>query len=257
MSDKPTFVFVPGAWHAANTWNKVTSLLSSQGYKSITVTLPSTTGDPNSTFYDDVQAVRTPILSVTYEGRNVIVVVHSYGGHVGESALKDIPTTKNPSPDATHGKVVGIAMMATGFNMSNMAFMDGLGGHPPPTWRADVESGFAVFTNNPPPAELFYHDLPVSESEGWASQLTKQSLKALFEGGEYAYAGWKDVPCWFLVTTEDRALPVDVQRIMIGMAREAGGTVEVREVHSGHCPMLARPDDTASFLVEAATAISE
>lgn len=257
MFNKPTLVFVPGAWHAASTWDKVTSLLNSQDYRCISVTLPSTTGDPNSTFLDDIQAVHTAILSETSQGRNVIVVVHSYGGHVGESALKDVPTTRNPSPDATNGKVIGIALMATGFNMSNMAFMDGLGGQPPPTWRADTESGFAVFTNNPPPAELFYHDLPTAEAEGWTSKIKRQSLKALFEGGEYAYAGWKDVPCWFLVTTEDRALPVEAQRMMIGMAREAGGSVKVREINSGHSPMLAKPEDTAKFLVEAATALSE
>lgn len=183
------------------------------------------------------------------------MAVHSYGGHVGESALRDVPTTKNPSPDPTNGKVIGIAMMATGFNMTNMAFMDGLGGQPPPTWRADTQSGFAVFTNNPPPAELFYHDLPTSEAEEWTSALTKHSLKALFEGEEYAYAGWRDVPCWYLVTTEDRALPAKAQRMMIGMARDAGGSVEVREVGSGHSPMLAKPEDTAMFLMEAVTAL--
>lgn len=257
MTNRPTFIFVPGAWHIAATWDKVTSLLNSQGYKSTSVTLPSTAGDPDATFFDDVQAVRTAIISSTSLGRNVILVAHSYGGHVGASAIKDVPTTKNPSQDPTSGKVIGIAIMATGFNVTNMAFMDMLGGQPPPTWRADTESGFAVFTNNPPPAELFYHDLPASEAEWWTSKLTKHSLKALFEGGEHAYAGWKDVPCWYLVTTEDRTLPVEAQRKMAGMAREAGGSVEVREVRSGHSPMLARAEDTAKFLVEAATALSE
>lgn len=259
MSNKPTFVFVPGAWHTASIWEKVTSLLDIQGYRSSSVTLPSTDGDPDATFHDDVQAVRDAILSETNQGHNVIVAVHSYGGHVGESALEAVPTTKNPGPEPepTNGKVIGIAMMATGFNLPGKAFMDGLGGQPPPAWRADAESGLAVFTDDPPPAELFYHDLPVPEAEEWSSRLTSQSLKALFEGGEYAYAGWKDVPCWFLMTTEDRALPVCVQRMLVGMAREAGGRVEVREVRSGHCPMLAKPEDTASFLVEAATALSQ
>ncbi|ROW14738.1 hypothetical protein VPNG_03689 [Cytospora leucostoma] len=257
MANKPTFIFVPGAWHTASTWEKVTSLLDLQGYKSTSVTLPSTTGDPNATFLDDLQAVREAILSETTQGHNVILAVHSYGGHVGESALQAVPTTKNPGPEPTNGRVIGIAMMATGFNLPNMAFMDGLGGQPPPTWRADTESGFAVFTDNPPPAELFYHDLPAPEAEAWSLKLTKQSLKALFEGGEYAYAGWKDVPCWFLLTTEDRALPVDMQRMLIGMAREASGSVEVREISSGHCPMLSKPEDTANFLVEAATALSQ
>lgn len=257
MSNKPTFVLIPGAWHSACTWDKVTTLLDRQAYRSISVTLPSATGDPRSTFLDDVQAVRNVIIPETSQGRNVIVVVHSYGGHVGESVLRVVPTTRNPGPDPTSGKVIGLAMMATGFNQSNVSFMDGLGGHPPPIWRADAESGLAVFTGRPLPAELFYHDLPASEAEEWTSRLTGQSLKALFEGGKYAYAGWKDVSCWFLLTVEDRALPVEAQRMMVAKAREAGGSVEVREVDSGHSPMLARPEDTFKFLTEAAAAFVE
>lgn len=257
MPNPQTFILVPGAWHAASTWDKVTSILTSQGHQSTSATIPSTTGDPNSTYHDDVQAVRTAILSAASRGRNVILAVHSYGGHVGESALRNVPTSKNPSPDPTLGRVLGIAMMATGFNVSGVSFMGGLGDQPPPSWRADAESGFAVFTGCPPQKELFYHDLPADEAEVWISRLRRQSLKALFEGGEYVYSGWRDVPCWYMVTTEDRALPVEAQRMMVRMAREAGGSVVVRELDSGHSPMLARPEDTVKLLVEATTALSE
>lgn len=65
MTNIPTFVFVPGAWHGAATWEKVTPILDSHGYHSISVTLPSTAGDPTSTFSHDVQAVQTAILSAT------------------------------------------------------------------------------------------------------------------------------------------------------------------------------------------------
>ena len=46
------------------------------------------------------------------------------------------------------------------------------------------------------------------------SRLEKQSLKALTDGGEYAYSGWKDVPVWFLATAEDKAYLVQVQRML-------------------------------------------
>lgn len=51
--------------------------------------------------------------------------------------------------------------------------------------------------------------------------------------------------CWYMVTTEDRALLVEAQRMMVGMASKAGGSVVVREVNSGHSPMLVRPEVTA------------
>ena len=86
MTQKPSLVFVPGAWHRAETWNKVTNLLTAQGYKCIAVTLPSTLSSPTTTFLEDVTAVRKAITAETVQGRDVVVVVHSYGGAVGGSA---------------------------------------------------------------------------------------------------------------------------------------------------------------------------
>lgn len=113
MSSKPTFVLVPGAWHSASTWDKVVALLSEADYKSVAVTLPSTSGDTAATFLDDIEAVRAAITPETDAGRDAVVVVHSYGGHVGQSALKGLPTRRDPGPEGK-GKVLGLAMMATG-----------------------------------------------------------------------------------------------------------------------------------------------
>ena len=60
------------------------------------------------------------------------------------------------------------------------------------------------------------------------------------EGGEHAYAGWIDVPVWYLSTMEDRALPVQAQRMFVQCAKDAGADVTVREVESSHSPMLSR-----------------
>ncbi|KAL1882187.1 hypothetical protein Daus18300_000673 [Diaporthe australafricana] len=257
MSPKVVFILVPGAWHTASTWEKVTPLLQEQGHGAIAVTLPTTSGNPAATFGDDVAVVRDLILSEVRHGHQVVVVVHSYGGVVGESALRDVPTVRHPSPDTTQGKVIGLALMATGFNKNNMSFIDGFGGQPPPIWHADEESGFVEFSEGVDPADLFYHDLPTEEEkQHWASKLTKQSIKSLYEGAEHAYTGWEDVPSWFLVTEQDRPLPAEAQRMAIQTARDSGASVEVREVDSGHSPMLSRPEETAAFLIEAAAGLS-
>ncbi|KAK2596889.1 hypothetical protein N8I77_012775 [Diaporthe amygdali] len=257
MSSNAVFILIAGAWHTASTWSKVTPLLEQKGHRAIAVTLPSTTGDPAATFGDDVAVVRDLILSEVRQGHDVIVVVHSYGGHVGQSAIRDVPTVRAPSPDTAHGKVIGLALMATGFNVTNGTFIDAFDGKPPPIWHPDEESAFVVFSEGIDPAELFYHDLPTKEKQYWVSKLTKHSMKSLYEGREHAYAGWKDVPSWFLVTTKDQALPAEAQKMMVQMARDAGASVEVREVDSGHSPMLARPEETANFLIEAASGLAE
>ncbi|KAG6367924.1 hypothetical protein INS49_002124 [Diaporthe citri] len=257
MTSKAVFILVPGAWHGASTWDKVARLLEEKGHRAIAVNLPSTSGDAAATFGDDVTHVRSLILGEVRQGHHVVVVVHSYGGVVGESAVRDVPTARHPSPDIAHGKVIGLALMATGFNVANMSFIEGFDGKPPPIWRADEESGFVVFTDGTDPAELFYHDLPTEEEKQyWVSTLTKQSIKSLYEGREHSYAGWQDVPSWVLMTTKDRPLPVEAQKMMIQTAVDAGASVEIREIDSGHSPMLSRPEETASFLVEAATGLA-
>jgi hypothetical protein len=132
--------------------------------------------------------------------------------------------------------------------------MDPFFGRPPPSWRINSETGYAELVTAP--QQLFYHDLPAEEADYWTSQLTTQSLKALFEGGEYSYAGWMDVPAWYIGTVEDQGLPVVVQRMSVGMAREMGCNVEHRELQTSHSPFLSQPDEVVRIVVEAVKAFS-
>lgn len=76
------------------------------------------------------------------------------------------------------------------------------------------------------------------------------------EGGEAAYAGWMEVPVWYLSTTADQALPIEAQRIFVQAAKEAGGDVTLWEVESSHSPMLSKPEETAKFVLEAVVAFT-
>lgn len=262
MSELPTLVFVPGSWHKPTCYNKIIKLLQEQyRFRCSAVTLASASQNPDATFKDDIDAARTAIVKETSQGRNVVVIAHSYGGMVGNSAIKGLvrprenlaPETSPPSTSST-GYVVGLVLIASGFTLTGLAFMDPFFGIPPPSWRVNKETGFAELVT--PPRELFYHDLPADEAEYWVSQLTPQSLKSLFEGGEYAYAGWMDVPAWYIGTIEDRGLPVIMQRMQAGMAREMGASVEHKELRSSHSPFLSQPKEVVKILVDAVEAFT-
>ncbi|KAH8716940.1 Alpha/beta hydrolase family-domain-containing protein [Phaeosphaeriaceae sp. PMI808] len=270
MSELPTLLFIPGAWHQPTCYNPVVKPLEEHHrFRCISITLPSTTGDPNATFKDDIDTARAAIASETTQGRDVIVIAHSFGGMVGNSAVKGFSRPKsNPANSSTPassttpqsraqsqtGYVVGIILIASGYTLTGVAFMDPFFGIPPPTWRINKETGFAEFVV--PPSKFFYHDLPADEAEYWVSQLTPQSLKALFEGGEHAYAGWLDVPSWYVGTIEDQGMPVVAQRIQVGMAREMGGSIEHRELQTSHSPFLSQPEAVVEILVEAVEALT-
>lgn len=120
---------------------------------------------------------------------------------------------------------------------------------PPPAWRVNKVTGFADIVT--PHVQLFYHDLSAEEAEEWVAQLTPQSLKALFEGGEHSYAGWLDVPVWYVGTIEDQGRPALVLRMHVGLAREMGARVVHRELRSSHSPFLSQSDEVVELLVEA------
>lgn len=248
MSANPTLVLVPGSWHKPAVWHKVVEHLEAHHFKCVPVSLPSCSSDPSATFSDDIQAVQNTINTETEVGRDVVLVVWSYGGQVGNSAIKGL--TK--SEDNNHGRVLGVALIASGFPMTGVGFLEATGGVPPPFISLDHDAGFANLTADP--GELFYHDLDTTEANHWIQQLTKQSLKSLAEGGKHAYSGWKDVPTWYLAAIEDRALPVEVQRMFVKMAQEQGGDVTLREVQGGHTAMLSKPKECADFVIEAARA---
>lgn len=83
---KPTFVFVPGAWHSSDAYDKVIDGLESQGYSSVKVTLPSVGGAPATyDFKEDVEVINDAVTKLIDQGKEVVVIAHSYSGQpVGE-----------------------------------------------------------------------------------------------------------------------------------------------------------------------------
>jgi len=253
MPNEPTLVFVPGSWHRPTCYDTLIELIEPK-LKCVAVSLPTTAGNPEATFKDDVDAAQKLIFAETRSGRDVVVIAHSYGGMVGNSAIKGFAKSKNGS-NSEEGHVIGLILIASGYNLTGVAFMDPFFGRPPPGWRVNNETGYADIVT--PPRELFYHDLLQSEAEYRVSQLTTQSLKTLFEGREYSYAGWRDVPSWYIGTVEDRGLPVLAQRMSVGMAREMGASVEHRELQTSHSPFLSQPALTAKIIFEAVAAFMD
>lgn len=243
-SKRATCVLVHGAWHDTNTWNQVAPPMEAKQYRCVPVALPSAAADPPATFLADIEAVRDAIRAETVDGRDVGVVAHSFGGAFGSSAIKgltqqtqdDSLSAKNPS-----GHVLEMIMLASGFVHTGVSFIDRLGGTPPPSWKADSQSGFAAIAVEP--RQLFYHDLPTEEGNYWVGKLQKHTKS--FDGG------WTDVPVWYLATTEDQAFPVQTQRAFVQSAKDAGADVTLREVESSHSAMLNKPEETADFMIEA------
>ena len=243
----PSLIFIHGSWHRPNCYDRIIEPLRNKyNLKCIAIALPSTQDNPQATYKDDIDAARAAITSEVTQGRDVIIIAHSYGGMVGSSCIKGF-TKSGSESDNTKGYVQALILIASGFTLPGLAFMDPFFGIPPPSWRVDKDSGYAVIVADP--VQMFYHDLELDDAKYWVSQLTTQSLKALFEGGEHSYTGWLDVPTLYVGTIEDHGLPVLMQRIAIGAARGMGGEIRHVELRSSHSPFLSLPNEVVWLIM--------
>ncbi|KAF5699656.1 alpha beta-hydrolase [Fusarium mundagurra] len=254
MAQKPSLIFVAGAWHTPECWGKVMSAMEAKGFKCIPVDLPtsqSTSTEVN--FSHDVKVVSNVISGETSQGLDVVLLVHAYSGLVGPSAMKGF-TVKSSGTEAKTGLVIGLFMVVPGYIPVGLSFLDACGGKLPPTWEADYDNNMVHIKVDP--IEMFYNDLPEEEAKYWVGKLNKYALTGSTEGYEVAYEGWREVPVWNIMTKDDRTYPYEAQKMLVRGAEKAGANITKREIESGHLPMLSKPDEIVELLEEAVEAFT-
>lgn len=219
-------VLVHGGFVDGSGWEGVYTILKKDGYD---VTIVQ---NPTISLKGDVAATRAAIHAQT---KPVILVGHSYGGAVitesgtdpqvaalvyitafapdqGESVAK---LTSNPAPGAP---VPPIVPPVDGFLALDKAKFVA-------SFAADVKPDLARFM---------------------ADSQVPWGLDAL--NGAITEPAWKSRPSWYLVATDDRMIPVDVQRMM---ARRAGARTAD---HAGsHAIYVSQPAAVAKFIEAAAS----
>ena len=86
-----TIVFAPGAWHLPSCFDIVRADLESRGWSTEGVTYPSVGAEPpNKGLADDTAAVRLVLERLVDQGKQIILVGHSYGGLAGGMASEGL-----------------------------------------------------------------------------------------------------------------------------------------------------------------------
>lgn len=132
----PTFLFTPGAWHLPGVFDTVRADLSRRGYDSAAVKLVSVdpTDPKTQGVAADAAAVRGELEKLVDQGKEVIMVCHSYGGVPTASAVEGM----NLADRTARGEKGGVAMMVylTSFAIpAGTGLSDGLGGVTPDWWN--------------------------------------------------------------------------------------------------------------------------
>src|SRR5262245_16102923 len=83
---KPHIFIIPGAFHPGSVFNLFIKSLEAAGFSAETTTNRSL-GNAGITVQDDVTHVQSLITPHIEEGKDVVVVAHSYGGIVGAGVI--------------------------------------------------------------------------------------------------------------------------------------------------------------------------
>jgi pimeloyl-ACP methyl ester carboxylesterase len=238
-AQKPTVVLVHGGWADSSGWNAEITKLEQLGYP---VIAPA---NPLRGLASDADYVRTVLRTIAGP---IVLVGHSYGGAVISNAAVGVPNVKalvyiaGFAPD----KGESLVQLVT----KNPGTMIG-----PKTLiqrkypLGDGTEGTDLYLTKNGFETAFASDLPTKLADQmWAEQRPFSQEAFASPSGEPA---WKTVPSWYLVATQDHAIPPVTQMFM---AHRANAKIE--EVKASHVPMISQPAATTKLILEAANSVS-
>jgi pimeloyl-ACP methyl ester carboxylesterase len=228
MSELPNIVLVHGAWADGSSWSAVVERLQAGGYNVIAPQFPE------NSLADDVARLRQVL---NRQSGPTIVVGHSYGGQIMTSLGADTPN------------VVALVYVAA-FGLDEGESLGALLGAGPPTpalaHLVVDEQGFAWLPEEDFVSHFAADVDPVKARVMYAVQ---QCLSMSTFEDVMGVPAWRSHPAWYLVATEDQAIPPDAERMF---AQRMGATTV--EVPSSHVAMVSHPDDVVSLIHAAAQA---
>ncbi|KAI0850319.1 alpha/beta-hydrolase [Daldinia vernicosa] len=244
-TSRPTLLLLHGAFHIPDSYNKFTRALRAAGFEVHVPRLPSMNGSrpPNTDLATDSELVRSYATSLVEAGRDVAVLMHSYGGQVGTNSLYGL----SKSVRSANGLPGGISHL---IYMSAFALPEGKSmidkveefGHLdliPVSFGIDSDQ--SCVTNYPREGLI----------DGPSDQVHPEEIKEYIEtigrwNGKSMYMPIQNTPAWrdevniyYMYTLNDISLPIEYQRSMVEfIEKEEGKTVETVEFESNHALTL-------------------
>jgi pimeloyl-ACP methyl ester carboxylesterase len=228
MTTRPNIVLVHGAWADGSSWSGVIERLQADGYHVMAPQFPM------GALTDDVARLRQVLAA---QDGPTIVAGHSYGGQIMTALGTDAPGVAGLVYIAAfgidQGESLGALLSQGPVTPALVHLVTDKQGY---TWLSedDFVHHFAADVD-PVQAKVMY--------------AVQQALAASAFGTEMGTPAWKSLPSWYLVATNDEAIPPDAERQFASRM----GAVTV-EVPSSHVAMVSHPDEVAQLIKDAAGA---
>ena len=229
MTALPNVVLVHGAWADGSSWSAVIERLQAEGYK---VTAPQFS---LKAIADDVARLR---LVLARQDGPTIVAGHSYGGQIMTALGTDAPN------------VFGLVYIAAFGLDQGESIAQLLAQGPPTPATAHMEVDQQGYGWIPEDDFVGHFAADVESAKAKAMYAVQQPVASKSLQAEMGPPAWRSFPSWYMVATQDEAIPPDAERQFA--SRMGAATVEVP---TSHVAMVSHPDEVVDLIKTAAGAV--
>lgn len=232
----PTIVFVHGAWADNGGFALSIDALQQRGYHVVSAANPLRDLIPDADYVaDTIASIEGPI----------VLVGHSYGGAVisnaatGNENVTALVYINGWVPDEGES-LLQLAQLNPGSLIPEALVPVPVSG-PNGTTVVDLYLAQDKFR------EAFAGDVPERVAAVMAA--TQRPFTETAFGAASGPVAWRDIPSWYLLGTEDKAIPPATQRFMAERAN-----ADITEVPTSHVSMITAPKATTKIILEAVKA---
>lgn len=243
---EPMIVLVPAAWFSPFHYVRFTDQLRLAGYETVSQRLPSCDSvnpKAQSMAVDSAFIVEQLLMPSINAGKEVVLMMHSYGGGPGAAAAKGISVTERRAAGKSGG-IIGLIFISAFIAEEGQSLLSSGGGKYPP-WVIQYNDGQLGVRGA---KDTFFNDVPRPLSDLAITELRIQSRY------------WAETPCgapaWsdavydgrraYMFCTLDHAIPLARQEFMIKQSKVLW---DVETFHTGHAPFLSQPKTLSDWTV--------
>ncbi|KAH8432804.1 alpha/beta hydrolase [Aspergillus melleus] len=243
-----TIVLVHGAWHQPSSYSSFITALRRLGHEVHAPRLLSMNGarPPNAGLKEDSDLIRTYVESLVSAGREVLVLLHSYGGQVGTNALSNGLGVTARRAQGLPGGIVQLVYIAgfaltEGVSMIDVVVSHGHG------HLMDLAFDFAEDRTciSRDPRNLIVGPSQKSDVETDAYIATFQRWNGNGFDTKLQNVAWRPeeggIPqIGYIYSSQDMTVPLDYQKEFVKTMQDAGCKVRTWELETGHCPLFTK-----------------
>jgi hypothetical protein len=135
---KPTILIIHGAWHHPDHFASLIKVFHAKGYETV---CPShrTYNNGTKTLADDAHQISEILTQlVEKDGKEVVIIMHSYGGMIGTEAVSESLSQKARAASGKKGGVIHLLYMTAFLLQKGISLATPLGGKLPPFIAVEV-----------------------------------------------------------------------------------------------------------------------